>query len=104
MRDSLSVDPVEGGNRFIDCIKRRDLTGLAGCMSDDHRLEVLDEDPLVGKDVNTEAWRGYFESYPRYVIYPSRVAERGDHVAILGHTTGSHLGLPDDEERQLTLI
>jgi hypothetical protein len=25
-------------------------------------------------------------------------------VAILGHTTGSHLGLSDDEERQLTLI
>jgi len=25
-------------------------------------------------------------------------------VAILGHTTGSHLGLPDAGERELTLI
>jgi hypothetical protein len=25
-------------------------------------------------------------------------------VAILGHTTGSHLGLPDAEERELLLI
>lgn len=29
---------------------------------------------------------------------------RGDRVAILRHTTGSHLGLPDDEESKLTLI
>ena len=32
------------------------------------------------------------------------MAERNNSVAILGHTTGSHLGLPDDEERRLTLI
>lgn len=25
-------------------------------------------------------------------------------MAILGHTTGSHLGLPDDEESRTTLI
>jgi hypothetical protein len=32
------------------------------------------------------------------------MAEVGDVVAVLGHTTGSHLGLPDDEESKLTLI
>ena len=89
---------------FVDCINRRDLTGLASLMSDDHRLEVFDEPPLAGKQANVEAWGGYFASFPRYVIYPSRVAERNNSVAILGHTTGSHLGLPDDEERRLTLI
>ena len=44
------------------------------------------------------------ESYPAYVIYPHRIAERAGVVAVLGHTTGSHLGLPDEEESQLTLI
>ena len=29
---------------------------------------------------------------------------RGDDVLVLGSTTGSHLGLPDHEERQLTVI
>jgi hypothetical protein len=28
----------------------------------------------------------------------------GDTAAVLGCTTGSHLNLPDNEERQLTLI
>ena len=44
------------------------------------------------------------ESYPNYIIYPHRIAERAGVVAVLGHTTGSHLGLPDEEESQLTLI
>jgi hypothetical protein len=46
----------------------------------------------------------YVESYPTYVIYPNRIAQRGCVVTVLGHTTGSHLGLPDQEESQLTLI
>ena len=59
---------------------------------------------LIGREANLAAWRGYVESYPAYVIYPHRIAERAGVVAVLGHTTGSHLGLPDEEESQLTLI
>ena len=42
--------------------------------------------------------------YPDYVIYPDRLVHRGDDVLVLGSTTGSHLSLPDHEERQLTVI
>jgi hypothetical protein len=39
------------------------------------------------------------------VIYPHRIAENPyGRVAVLGHTTGSHLGLADDAESLLTLI
>jgi hypothetical protein len=38
------------------------------------------------------------------VIYPRRIAERNGTVAVLGHTTGSHLALPDAEEQRMTLI
>jgi hypothetical protein len=74
-------------------------------MADDHRLQVFTEAPVVGKEANKKAWGGYFESFPDYVIYPRRIAEVNDTlVAILGHTTGSHLGLPDDEESRQSLI
>lgn len=89
---------------FVDCINRGDLDGLVARMSEDHRLEVFDQAPVVGRDENRAAWRGYLESFPRYVIYPHRIAAEGDVVAILGHTTGSHLGLPDVEEEKLLLI
>ena len=74
-------------------------------MSPDHRLQVFDEAPVVGRDVNERAWAGYFESFPSYLIYPHRIADiPGGVVATLGHTTGSHLGLTDAEESRLTLI
>jgi hypothetical protein len=81
-----------------------DIDGLAALITDDHALQVFDEPPLAGRRANVEAWRGYFASFPEYVIYPHRLAERYGRVAILGHTTGSHLGLPDDEESSSTLL
>jgi SnoaL-like domain len=96
--------PVAVVVSFIDCINRRDVDALGGLMTDDHALEVFDEAPLVGRVANIEAWRGYTDSYPAYVIHPHRISDLGATVAILGHTTGSHLGLPEAEERRLTLI
>ena len=89
---------------FVDHLNRRALHGLVQLMSADHRLEIFDEDPLVGREANAAAWRGYFYAFPDYLIHPRLISESDGTVAILGHTTGSHLGLPDDEERELTLI
>lgn len=96
--------PVALALSFIDCINRCDLATLSDLLSADHRLEVFDEVPLIGRQANTVAWSGYLEEFPGYVIYPRRIAERGASVAILGHTAGSHLGLSDEDERKLTLI
>lgn len=101
---SRALPPVALTISFIDCINRGDLDGLGRLMSPDHRLEVLDESPVVGRETNIRAWRGYFEGFRNYVIYPRRISEQADTVAVLGHTTGSHLGLPDSDERRLTLI
>ena len=89
---------------FIDCINRLDLEGLVDLMTEDHELRILDEAPVVGRENNRRAWRGYFDAYPLYVVYPQRIADTGNSVAVLGTTTGSHLGLPDDEERKLTVL
>jgi SnoaL-like domain len=100
----MPVDPVRVVLSFIDCINQRDVQGLGRLMTDDHELTVFDEAALIGREANLAAWRGYVESYPAYVISPHRLAERAGVVAVLGHTTGSHLGLPDDQEIQLTLL
>lgn len=95
---------VAVGVGFVDHINRTDLDGLSGLMTDDHSLLIFDEPPLVGREANVEAWRGYFSNFPEYVIHPRRIAVRAGVVAILGHTTGSHLGLPDEEEAAMTLV
>jgi hypothetical protein len=73
-------------------------------MTDDHILQVFDEPALIGRQENIEAWYGYVGSFPNYVISPHRIAADDGRVAVVGHTTGSHLALPDDEETLLTLI
>jgi hypothetical protein len=98
------LPPVALAISFIDCVTRCDLAALSDLLSTDHRLEVFGEEPLIGKHANTVAWRGYFEKFPSYVIYPRKIAERDGSVAILGHTTGSHLALRDEDERKLTVI
>ena len=98
------LPPLAAVVGFIDCVNRGDLEGLAGLLHEDHRLVVLDETPVVGRDANVEAWRGYFSSFPDYVIYPRHLTAAGSRVAVLGVTTGSHLGLPDAEEAALTVI
>ena len=89
---------------FIDAINRQDLKVMSSLMSDGHELRVLDEPPVAGREANMDAWRGYFDLCPHYIIYPEQIGETADDAAILGYTTGSHLALPDDEERLLKVI
>lgn len=89
---------------FIDRINRSDVEGLVALMRDDHVLSVLDELPVSGKETLRAAWRAYFEAFPEYVIYPRRITQDGPRVAVLGHTTGSHLRLPDEEESRIDVI
>jgi ketosteroid isomerase-like protein len=98
------LPPVAAVLAFINSINHTDLERLLSLMTDDHYLKVLTEAPLRGKEAQGPAWNGYFSAYPDYVIYPSRIAASGPIVAVLGTTTGSHLGLPDDEELKLTVI
>lgn len=89
---------------FIDRINHRDIDGLRALMTDDHALLILQEPPVSGHEALGSAWQGYFDAFPRYVIYPRQIAEQGNLVAVLGSTTGSHLGLPDEEEQRLDVI
>jgi hypothetical protein len=43
-------------------------------------------------------------AFPGYVIYPDHIVHRCDDVLVLGSTTGSHLGLSDQDERQRKVI
>jgi len=89
---------------FIDAINRGDMDRLDELMTEDHHLDVFDEAPLRGHDANVDVWRGYAAAFPLYVIYPERIVERDELVAVLGHTTGSHLGMPDADEMAIRVI
>lgn len=99
-----ALPPVAAVVSFIDRINQGDVDGLGRLMTDDHVLEVFAEPPVRGRGANAAGWRGYVGAFPAYVIHPRRIAERDHRVAVLGHTTGSHLGLPPEAEVRHTLI
>ena len=98
------LPPVAAVIGFIDAINRGDVDRLVAFMSPGHRLQVLQELPVTGREASRNAWNGYVTAFPDYVIYPDHLVDRGDDVLVLGSTTGSHLGLPDQEERRLKVI
>jgi ketosteroid isomerase-like protein len=98
------LPPVAAVIGFIDAVNRGDADRLVALMSPGHRLLVLQEPPVTGREANRDAWNGYLTAFPDYVIYPAHLVDRGEDVFVLGSTTGSHLGLHDQEERQLRVI
>jgi hypothetical protein len=98
------LPPVATVVSFIDAINHGDVARLATLMTTGHRLRVLDEESLVGRAANVNAWRAYANAFPDYVIYPQRLVARETDVIVLGHTTGSHVDLPDDEESSIPVI
>ena len=97
---AVHLKEIGGGKTYSQLSVDR----LVALMSSDHRLQVLDEPALAGREANRAAWHGYVTAFPDYVIYPDRVVHRGDEVLVLGSTAGSHPGLPDQDERKLTVI
>ena len=98
------LPPVAAVIGFIDAINRGHVDRLAAERVRQRVRTVLQEPPLTGREANRGAWNGYLTGFPGYVIYPDRIVHRGDDVLVLGSTTGSHLGLSDQEERQLKVI
>ena len=60
--------PVAAVIGFIDRINRGDIAGLSDLMTQDHRLELFDQEPVVGKQANFSAWQGYAQMCPDSVI------------------------------------
>ena len=97
------LPPVATAVSFIDAVNRADLDRLHDLMTPNHTLQVFDEDPLVGRRTSRRG-AGTSRAAPTTSSTRGRSSPCGPTVAVRGHTTGSHLGLPDDEEITLSLI
>lgn len=80
------TDPVAVAGWFNGCVNRRDINGLAGLMSDDHRFVDSEGNAVSGKQACLDAWRGFFESFPDYRnVFTSLTAKDGV-VTIVGYS------------------
>ena len=93
------LDLLDVGFRWVECINHKDIEGLEQLATDDHVFVDLEGNVQeLGREGIREAWEQYFELAPRYLIHLEKVYPQGDHVVMIGRTTGSHLDLPYPED------
>jgi ketosteroid isomerase-like protein len=81
------MSPEEVANRFNACINRRDLSGLAELMTEDHVFTDTLGASVRGKAGCLDAWRGFFEQFPDYRNTFTSLIARGDLTIAVGYST-----------------
>jgi hypothetical protein len=92
---TMSIPAEKVIQSFVEKINHADLLGLTPLLSTDHTFIDLEGDKFIGKDKMIEGWRDYFSENPDYKIYIRMLYKLRETVILIGHTTGSHLNLPD---------
>ncbi len=77
--------------RFIACINRGDVNGLAGLMTDDHLFIDGMGNRVRIRRAMARGWAGYFAMVPDYAIEVEDVFVRGRTIAVLGFAGGSYV-------------
>jgi|GEM_PF-271107 ketosteroid isomerase-like protein len=72
--------------QFNEAITNRDIDRLAVLMTDDHAFIDSANTEFRGKDKALQAWRGFFEAFPKYKNVFDRVEAKADKVVMLGHS------------------
>lgn len=89
---------------FINAVNHQDLATLALHLAGDHTLSVSGAPLVVGRAANVTAWRAYFRNWSDYLIHVEQIKADSSGVKVVGHTTGSHRNLPDEEEKRIRVV
>lgn len=83
---------------FISAINRGDFDTLSALMGPKHTF--IDIEGKVEQDAEriAKGWCAYLQDNPNYHIYIRQIFILDEGIAVIGHTTGSHLNLPDSAE------
>jgi limonene-1,2-epoxide hydrolase len=91
-------DPRDVVLKYVEAINTRDPQALMALQTEDFTFINYEGEAYVGR----AGWQDYFTSYPEYKIHVDRLVTSGNGVAIIGRTTGCHVG-PEVEARWTVL-
>ena len=80
---------------FVEKINQGDLAGIKAMLARDRTFDDLAGDVTSDAEVTAEGWLNYLTENPDYKIYIRQAFKSGNRVILIGHTTGSHLDLPE---------
>lgn len=79
--------------RFVKAINDHDVNGLIDLMSDDHTFIDAMDNKSVGIKGMKEAWEGYFELFPDYLIEISDITENESVTGLFGYVNATYKNL-----------
>lgn len=94
----MPAKPVQVTLDFIEKINQGDADGLADLLALAHTVTDLAGDVEKDQEKLAAGWHEYLSTCPIYHIYIRQLFTKDNDVIVVGHTTGSHLNLPDEEE------
>lgn len=82
--------------RFAKAINDHDVNEIINLMSDDHTFIDAMDNKSVGKKGMKEAWAGYYELFPDYLIEISDITENESVVALFGYVNATYKNLTNE--------
>jgi ketosteroid isomerase-like protein len=76
--------------KFVACINRQDVDGLAALMSEDHRFVDSLGQVVTGRENMRQGWKYYFSMVPDYELVPESWMSEGEAAVMLGTARGSY--------------
>jgi uncharacterized protein (TIGR02246 family) len=87
-----NINSEDIARAFVERINARDADGLAELMTEDFTFVDYEGDAYAGRGQMREGFAEYFQKFPEYKIHVHTVCRSGNDVALIGRTTGSHVG------------
>lgn len=92
------MDALKTIAEFINHINQGNTQGVANLLASDHTFIDVKGDVENDYARIVKGWQEYLDTYKNYKIYIRQIFELDDSIALVGHTTGSHLNLSDEVE------
>ncbi len=82
-------DPKLTALQFNECINNQDIKGLSSLMTENHTFIDREGEIDRGKESMTKGWIDFFNQFPKYKNYFTRVDSQNNMVILIGYAKWS---------------
>jgi hypothetical protein len=82
---------------FINAINCADIDKMCDLMANDHLFIDSQDHRMAGKDNMRQAWLGYFDLFPDYMIEINEIFAKDSMICMFGYASGTYKNLVNED-------